>query len=65
MNKNLYTKPVGKKDVVFYIATFGRRKDVSLVVATKEPMYWRLREGLREIADSEDLQLVFKGGVHI
>ena len=65
MNKNLYKKPVGKKDIVFYVATFGGKKDVSLVVVTKEPIYWRVREGLQELADSGDLQPVFEGGVHI
>jgi len=38
MNKNLCTKPVGKKDVVFYVARFGGRKDVSVVIVTKEPI---------------------------
>ena len=65
MNKNLYTNPVGKKDFIFYAARFGGRKDVSEVVVTKEPIYWRLREGLQEFADSKDLQSVFEGGVHI
>ena len=65
MNKNLCTKPVGKKDVVFYVARFGGRKDVSVVIVTKEPIQGRLREGLQEFADSKDLQPVFEGGVDI
>ena len=46
MNKDLYRTTVNrKKEILFYVATFGGRKDVSLVIATKEPIYWRVREG--------------------
>ena len=66
MNKDLYRTTVNrKKEILFYVATFGGRKDVSLVIATKEPIYWRVREELQAHADSGDLQPVFEGGVHI
>ena len=66
MNKSLYKTPVRrKKEVLFYVATFGGRKDVSLVIATNHPIYWEVREELQTLADSGELEPVFEGGVHI
>ena len=66
MNKSLYKTPVRrKKEVLFYVATFGGRKDVSLVIVTTNPIYWEVREELQTLADSGELEPVFEGGVHI
>jgi len=50
MKKNLYKRPIRKKqELLFYVAKIG--KSLSLIISTEESVYWRVRDKLQNYVD--------------